>query len=76
LFSYLLYLWICHYFFTPAIILLGILYLIYVHTSDGQHKHPNFDLMHCIYFSRFVFDEFITIGGRECAQSGVVELFC
>jgi hypothetical protein len=32
-------------------------------------KHPNFDLMHYIYFSRFVFDEFITKGGRECAQS-------
>jgi hypothetical protein len=26
--------------------------------------------MHCIYFSWFVFDEFIAKGGRECAQSG------
>jgi hypothetical protein len=26
--------------FTPAIILLGILYLINPHTSDGQHKEP------------------------------------
>jgi hypothetical protein len=22
-------------------------------------KHPNFDLMHCTYLFRFVFDEFI-----------------
>jgi hypothetical protein len=30
--------WICHYSFTHAIVLLGILYLINAHTSDGQHK--------------------------------------
>jgi hypothetical protein len=28
------------YFFTPAIVLLGILYLINTYTSDGQHKEP------------------------------------
>jgi hypothetical protein len=28
-------------------------------------KHPNFDLMHCIYFSGFVFDEFIAKGGEN-----------
>jgi hypothetical protein len=38
LFSYLSSLWICHYSFTPAIILLGILYLINAHTLDDQHK--------------------------------------
>jgi hypothetical protein len=32
--------WICHYSFTPATILLGILYLINTHISDGQHKEP------------------------------------
>jgi hypothetical protein len=32
-------------------------------------KHTNFDLMHCIYFSWVVFNEFIAKGG-ECAQSG------
>jgi hypothetical protein len=37
-------------------------------------KHPNFDLMHCIYFSRFVFDEFIAKGGENVYK--VVELFC
>jgi hypothetical protein len=36
-------------------------------------KHPNFDLMHCIYFSQFVFDEFIAKGG-ENAQSGRTRL--
>jgi hypothetical protein len=31
-------------------------------------KHPNFDLMHSIsFFSWFVFDEFINIGG-ECVH--------
>jgi hypothetical protein len=37
-------------------------------------KHPNFDLLHYIYFSRFVFDEFITKGGENVHK--VVELFC
>jgi hypothetical protein len=37
-------------------------------------KHPNFDLMHCIYFSRFMFDEFIVKGGENVHK--VVELFC
>jgi hypothetical protein len=37
-------------------------------------KHPNFDLMHCIYFSRFVFDEFIAKGDENVRE--VVELFC
>jgi hypothetical protein len=37
-------------------------------------KHINFDLMYCIYFSRFVFDEFITKGGENVHK--VVELFC
>jgi cytochrome c-type biogenesis protein CcmH/NrfF len=27
-----------HYSFTPAIVLLGILYLVNAYTSDGQHK--------------------------------------
>jgi hypothetical protein len=27
-----------HYSFTPALVLLGILYLINAYTSDGQHK--------------------------------------
>jgi hypothetical protein len=27
--------------------------------------HPNFDLMHCIYFCQFVFDEFIAKGGEN-----------
>jgi hypothetical protein len=31
---------ICQYSFTPATILLGILYLINTHTSVGQHKEP------------------------------------
>jgi hypothetical protein len=39
LFSYLLSLCICHYSFTPTIILFGILYLMNTHTSDGQHKN-------------------------------------
>jgi hypothetical protein len=30
--------WICHYSFTPATVLLDILYLINTHISDGQHK--------------------------------------
>jgi hypothetical protein len=29
-----------HYSFTPAIVLLGILYFINAYTSDGQHKEP------------------------------------
>jgi hypothetical protein len=29
-----------HYSFTPAIVLLSILYLINAYTSDGQHKEP------------------------------------
>jgi hypothetical protein len=29
-----------HYSFAPAIVLLGILYLINDYTSDGQHKEP------------------------------------
>jgi hypothetical protein len=29
-----------HYSFAPAIILLGILYLISAYTSDSQHKKP------------------------------------
>jgi hypothetical protein len=37
-FSILLSLWIFHYSFAPAIILLGILYLINTYTSDCQHK--------------------------------------
>jgi hypothetical protein len=37
-------------------------------------KHPNFDLMQCIYFSWFVFDEFIAKGGENVHK--VVELFC
>jgi hypothetical protein len=36
---YYLYLYI-PYSFTPAIILLGILYLINAYTSDGQHQEP------------------------------------
>jgi hypothetical protein len=32
--------WICHYSFTPAIILLVILYLINTHSLDGQDKEP------------------------------------
>jgi hypothetical protein len=36
-------------------------------------KHPNFDLMHCIYFSRLVVDEFIAKGGENVHK--VVELF-
>jgi hypothetical protein len=36
-------------------------------------KHLNFDLMHCIYFSRFVFDEFIVKGEENVHK--VVELF-
>jgi hypothetical protein len=32
-------------------------------------EHPNFDLMHSIScFSRIVFDEFITKGGRLCTK--------
>jgi hypothetical protein len=31
--------WNCHYFFTPATILLGILYLINTHTSDGNTRN-------------------------------------
>jgi hypothetical protein len=38
LLSYISSLWICHYSFTPATGLLGILYLINAHTLDGQHK--------------------------------------
>jgi hypothetical protein len=38
--SYISSLWIYHYPFPPATILLGILYLINPHTSDGQHKEP------------------------------------
>jgi hypothetical protein len=37
-FSILLSLWIFHYSFAPAVILLGIVYLINAYTSDGQHK--------------------------------------
>jgi hypothetical protein len=36
-------------------------------------KHPNFDFMHCIYFSQFVFDEFIAKGGEIVHK--VVKLF-
>jgi hypothetical protein len=36
-------------------------------------KHPNFDLIHYIYFSRFVFDEFIAKWGENVHK--VVELF-
>jgi hypothetical protein len=36
--------------------------------------HPNFVLIHCIYFSRNVFDEFIAKGGENAHK--VVELFC
>jgi hypothetical protein len=36
-------------------------------------KHPNFNLMHYIYFSQFVFNEFITKGGENVYK--VVELF-
>jgi hypothetical protein len=28
-------------------------------------KHSNFDLMQCIYFSQFVFNEFIAKGGEN-----------
>jgi hypothetical protein len=37
-------------------------------------KHPNFDLMHCIYLSQFVFDEFIVKGGENVHK--VVQLYC
>jgi hypothetical protein len=34
-------------------------------------KHPNFDLMHSIlFFSRFVFDEFIVKGGEIVHKVG------
>jgi hypothetical protein len=33
-------------------------------------KHTNFDLMHCISFSRFVFDEFIAKGGEYMHNVG------
>jgi hypothetical protein len=36
-------------------------------------KHPNFDLMYCIYFSQFMFDEFITKGRKNVYK--VIELF-
>jgi hypothetical protein len=36
-------------------------------------KHPNFDLMHCIYLCRFVFDEFIAKGVENVHK--VIELF-
>jgi hypothetical protein len=38
LLSYISSLWTCHNSFTPATILLDILYLINTHTLDGQHK--------------------------------------
>jgi hypothetical protein len=37
-------------------------------------KHPNFNLMHCIYFSRIVFDEFMAKEGENVHK--VIELFC
>jgi hypothetical protein len=36
-------------------------------------EHHNFDLMYYIYFSQFVFDEFIAKGGK-CAQSVITLL--
>jgi hypothetical protein len=36
-------------------------------------KYSNFDLMYCIYFCRFVFDEFITKWVENAHK--VVELF-
>jgi hypothetical protein len=37
--------------------------------------HPNFDLMHYIYFSWFVFDEFVAKRGRGENVHKVVDLF-
>jgi hypothetical protein len=40
LLSYISPLWIYHYFFIPATVILGIFYLINTHTSNGQHEEP------------------------------------